>query len=95
MAGNSIKKFLILLPILIIFASAAAFFGRGGFLHLYHLYQEKKEIEATNAMLRAKRDNLVKELKALKSDKRYLERIARQELGLIREGEVVYQFKDE
>ena len=35
---------------------------------------------------------LKEEVKRLQQDKRYIEEIARKELGMVKEGEVIYQF---
>jgi cell division protein FtsB len=35
---------------------------------------------------------LREEVKRLQRDKRYIEEIARKELGMVKEGEVIYQF---
>jgi cell division protein FtsB len=55
-----------------------------------HARELRSEIE------RMKKDNarLSKEVSALKSDTAYLERIARDKIGLARPGEVVYYYGD-
>jgi len=35
---------------------------------------------------------LKEEVKRLEKDKRYIEEIARKELGMVKEGEIIYQF---
>ncbi len=35
---------------------------------------------------------LREEVKRLQTDKRYIEEIARRELGMVKEGEIIYQF---
>jgi cell division protein FtsB len=49
------------------------------------LEQEMRQLEATNAALR-------QEIDKLRSDRRYIEGIARKELGMVRADEMVYQF---
>jgi hypothetical protein len=44
-----------------------------------------RQLEAANAALR-------KEIAALRSDRRTIEGIARKELGMVREDELIYQF---
>ena len=36
--------------------------------------------------------NLRKEVRGLQYEKRYIEEIARKELGMVKEGEIIYQF---
>lgn len=43
--------------------------------------------------LRAENERLRREVEALKSDRRYLESIARKDFGLVRKNEVIYQFQ--
>jgi cell division protein FtsB/cell division protein DivIC len=44
--------------------------------------------------LRLEEENqkLKEEVKRLQSDKRYIEEIARKELGMVKEGEIIYRF---
>ncbi len=67
-------------------------FGEKGILravqanrHQQSLQQELRRQEEANAALR-------REIESLRSDRRYLEEIARRELGMVREGELVYKF---
>lgn len=70
-------------------------FGQGGLWQIYQLYQENKKLEAANLILKQGNDSLRHEREALQKDRQYLERLARQELGLVKEGDVLYQFKEE
>lgn len=73
-------------------ALAFALFRPGGVLEVYQLSGRieaaKEEIEA----LRGENARLREEIQALREDPRTLERIAREELGLVRPGEKVYEF---
>jgi cell division protein FtsB len=69
-----------------------ALFGDRGILHLFKqkrqqadLQQQLAEVEEVNAGLR-------QEIASLSADRRHLERLARSQLGMVREDEVVYQF---
>ena len=70
-------------------------FGDKGLLRIYELKQDKGKIEARLTQARGENDKLKREIVALKSDRRYLESIARRELGLVRSNEVIYQFPQE
>jgi cell division protein FtsB len=76
----------------IVMVLAFALFGNRGILHIFKqqryqadLQQELAAVEEVNAGLR-------KEIASLRSDRRHLERMARSQLGMVREDEVVYQF---
>jgi cell division protein FtsB len=67
-------------------------FGERGLLHIYHLHKEKQEIQLRVEAMKIDNQKLVREIDALKNDRRYLESIARKEFGLVRHNEVIYQF---
>jgi len=56
--------------------------------HEKSLVQEKERIEKENKELR-------QEIERLKNDPSYVERLAREELGMVKEGEIVYMFPDD
>lgn len=67
-------------------------FGERGLLHIYRLSQEKDDIQKKVEQMRSDNDRLKREIEALKTNRRYLETIARKELGLVRPNEIIYQF---
>lgn len=67
-------------------------FGERGLLRIYHLNREKKEIQQRVDTIRTDNLRLVREIDALKNDRRYLESIARRDFGLVRQNEIIYQF---
>ena len=70
-------------------------FGDKGLLRIFELKQDKSKIEARLAENRVDNEKLKYEIVALKSDRRYLESIARKDFGLVRSNEVIYQFPQE
>ena len=70
-------------------------FGDKGLLRIYELKQDKGKIDARLNDTRGENDKLKREIVALKSDRRYLESIARKDFGLVRSNEVIYQFPQE
>jgi len=58
------------------------------------LRDELREIERQNERLRERVRQLHREVRALRSDERAIERIARDELGMVRAEEIVFQFTD-
>jgi cell division protein FtsB len=84
----------ILVPILLLISVMVffTFFGDKGLLQVYRLRRELKEIERTNTELRQENEKLRAEIDNLRTDKKYIEELARRELGLVKKGEIVYQF---
>ncbi len=58
------------------------------------LRDEADRLRAANAALRDENRRLGRELAALADDPRELERAAREELGLVKPGEVVFRLED-
>ena len=84
----------IVLPIVII-TGLLTVFGERGLVKAYRLSNERDEIRTKVEKLGRENQYLRGELAALRSDHHYIEDMARKELGLVREGETVYRFRDE
>jgi cell division protein FtsB len=90
-----IRKVPIWTVLLILLLCGFALFGDKGILRTFQSSREKevlekeiKRIEEANAALRD-------EIEALRSDRRYIEDIARRELGMVKQDEIIYQFPAE
>lgn len=68
-------------------------FGDRGLLRIYHLNKERQEVTQRLNTLKNENLKLVREVDALKNDRRYLESIARRDFGMVRNNEVIYQFQ--
>ncbi len=88
------KKRSLLLLILFFFLALGAltFLGEKGFLHLLRLEKELARIKETNAKMEEENQKLREEVRRLQREKRYIEEIARKELGMVKEGELIYLF---
>jgi cell division protein FtsB len=87
------KKYLLLLVLIaFLILGILTFFGEKGIFHLFHLQKEVVRIKERNVRLEEENQKLREEVKRLQSDKRYIEETARKELGMVKEGEVIYQF---
>lgn len=87
------RKRMFLIPAgVIIFILFFTVFGDRGLLRIYHLNKEKKEIQSNLEALKNENEKLKREIEALRTDRRYLESIARRDFGLVRQNEVIYQF---
>lgn len=62
----------------------------GGFRHSMALKRELAELEERNRVLRERNQALIEEIELLRSDPKALERAAREELGFVRPGELVF-----
>jgi cell division protein FtsB len=67
-------------------------FGDRGFIHLWRLWQEKKKLDHENFLLQRENEILRERVRRLRHDDLYLEKVAREELGLARPGEIIYRF---
>jgi cell division protein FtsB len=83
-----INTFFLLLLIVVI---ALTITGKRGFLHMVGLQEELHEIEKNNIILKKENEKLKLEIANLKNNLRYLEELSRNELGLAREGELIYR----
>ena len=86
------KRVLITVLMLVSVRIFFTFFGEKGLLQVYRLRRELKEIESVNMELRQENERLRAEIGNLRTNKKYIEELARRELGLVKKGEIVYQF---
>jgi cell division protein FtsL len=86
------KRFLLLILVPLLIFGTLTFFGEKGILHLLRLQKEVAQIKDRNIKLEEENQKLREEVKRLQRDKRYIEEIARKELGMVKEGEIIYQF---
>ena len=91
--GPSSKKYLLYLASLIAVLFFFTIFGGRGLVQIYHLKKEREKIEYSNARLRAENQKLPAQIERMKHSKDEVEKVAREELGLVKKGEVVYQFE--
>ena len=68
------------------------FFGDKGLLKVYRLRRELKEIQQANMELQQENERLRAEIDNLRTNRKYIEELVRRELGLVKKGEIVYQF---
>ncbi|MBN2097338.1 MAG: septum formation initiator family protein [Candidatus Omnitrophica bacterium] len=62
-----------------------------GFIKMRNLAQENRRLEQQIAEIRQSNQSLQEQQQMLKNDPLYLEKIAREKLGVARKGEVVYR----
>jgi len=67
-------------------------FGERGLLHLWRLRGEQGKLDDSNFLLQKENEVLRERIHRLRHDDLYLEKIAREDLGLVRPGEIIYRF---
>lgn len=88
------KKYLFCLVGFIAIIFFFIIFGGRSLMQIYHLKEEREKIRTANARLREENQKLADQIERMKNNKKEeVEKIAREELGLVRKGEVVYQFE--
>jgi cell division protein FtsB len=86
-----------ILPLCVIATAAisvpAMALSRGGLARLDALREERRRADQDAARLSREIERLRAEVRRIKEDPSYVERAARDELGLVRQTEVVFQFR--
>jgi len=88
------KRVLLFILIFLLIFGIFTFFGEKGIFNLLHIQKEVARIKEKSAKLEEENQKLREEVKRLRTDRRYIEEIARKELGMVKEGEIIYQFDD-
>ena len=70
-------------------------FGERGFKYLYGKEKERQAYRKKIHKLEKENQKLLDEIDRLHTDKKYLESVARRELGLIKDDEILYRFARE
>ncbi len=81
--------------ILVIALVVGSLFGDRGILYLVQQRQHAQELAREVEEMRGENARLAEEIAALRRDPRAVERIAREELGLVRPGETVFVIRDD
>lgn len=77
---------------IVVFMLTFTLLGDRGLLYLSRQKQQQAELEKQLAEVEEVNAGLRREISSLTADRRHLERLARSQLGMVREDEVVYQF---
>jgi len=89
--GNGVRGFHLFIA-LIFAITLFAIFGDKGLTDVWRLKGARNDILKTNSLLEGANRGLEKKIALLKKDKRYIGKIARDELGMIGPNDVVYRF---
>ena len=86
------KRILLFIVGFMIILGLLTFFGDKGILHMMRLQKELAKIQEDNRQIEMENQTLKEEVRRLKVEKQVIEEIARKELGMVKEGELIYQF---
>jgi len=67
-------------------------FGNRGLRDNYFLRQRLAAVKKTNEELTIQNKELARTVELLKTDPVYIEKIARDELGMVKKGDIIYRF---
>ncbi len=91
--GWNKKKYFISLSLFVAIVGLLTIFGDRGLIRVYKLSKERDSIKNYNEKIKAENTAMKEEMELLKNDDKYIELIARKELGMIGRNELVYQFE--
>jgi cell division protein FtsB len=82
------------LLLIILFVGFFIIFGNRGLLDNQRLKEKLSELRAENSRFEAVNNGLKREVVLMREDLRYIESVARNELGMVKRGDVIYRFVD-
>ena len=85
------KGRLALCVVLLLLFVVAAVYGEHGLMDLLRLQEEQRQLEQVAFRLQQSNEQLRTRIWRLQSDDRYIEKQARERLGLVKKGEIVYR----
>jgi cell division protein FtsB len=86
------KPVLLLILSFLLILGCFLFFGERGILHRLRFQKELARIKEANVKMEEENRKLKEEVRRLQTERKYIEEIARKELGMVKEGEIIYQF---
>jgi cell division protein FtsB len=88
---GGMKRLFIVLLLLLVYLQFRLWFGDGSLQEVWQLHREVEEQREENVRLRERNDALDAEVRDLQQGLDAIEERAREDLGMIREGETFYQ----
>ena len=77
---------------LLVVVSALAIYGVSAVIRVSHMKRDMDTMERDLVTLRERADKLTRTVDRLRTDPAYIEKLAREDLGYVREGEIVLKF---
>ncbi len=85
------KGTLLACVVLLALLAVDAVYGDHGLAHLSRMRAEQRELERAAFELQQSNEHLRERIRKLRSDDTYLEKLARERLGLVKKGELLYR----
>ena len=79
--------------IAVVILALLTIFGQRGTMHLMQLEKQVSEISMQNRQLQMQNERLREEIRLLRQSDEYIEDVARKELGLVKDNELVYHLE--
>lgn len=76
----------------VVLFTLATFFGEHGIVRELQHRREKVALEQEVHQIETQNEALRREIEALRNDRKYIETLARRELGMVKPDEIIYQF---
>jgi cell division protein FtsB len=87
-----VSRRLLTAAVVLVVAGGLAAYGGSGVLRVRAMQQEIRQLEHEVSNLRAQTEKLTATIDKLRNDPAYIEKLAREDLGYVREGETVLKF---
>lgn len=87
-------KLKVVVGILVLLILGFTIFGENGLVNLIRLKKRTQALAHKADRLKAKNQVLEEDIGRLKTDPAYIESLAREELGMVKPGELVFQFAE-
>ena len=89
----SVLRHLRLAILFLLVLVVASVMGNRSLIRLYQMHRDRATLEREIDQLTAANASLAEEVRTLRTDPARVEAIAREELGLVKPGELVYEFR--
>ena len=87
-------KVKVVVGLLVLLILGFTVFGRRGLMDLVRARHQAEALKAETTRIRDENAHLSEEIRLLQTDPAYVERLAREELGMVKPGELVFQFAE-
>ena len=77
---------------LLVVVGTLSIYGVSAVLRVSHMKREMESLQRDLVTLRARTEELTRTVDRLRSDPAYIEKLAREDLGYVREGETILKF---
>ena len=91
-AGRPVARTALAAGLVLVLAGGLAVYGGSGILRVRAMQGEIRQLEQELGTLRAQTEKLTATIEKLRHDPAYIEKLAREDFGYVREGETVLKF---